>query len=192
VVRRAIAALGGQVGIRSGPGAGTTVTARLPLTLAIVEGLVVAVGDERYVVPLDFVVESLAADAVVRRNVGGCAGTIEVRGDYLPLVDLAEVLDAPPASEHAPGAVIVIAQAGGVRAGLRVDAVAGQQQVVIKRLDANFRAVSGFSAATVLGDGRVALILDVAALVGRVHRPRAGAGLGAACAAPLQKAARRP
>ncbi|MBF6025634.1 chemotaxis protein CheW [Lysobacter niastensis] len=163
VVKKNIAALGGQVEIRSRQGAGTTVSIRLPLTLAILDGMTVAVGGEVFIVPLNAVIESLQPAADDIRTIAGDARVLRVREDYLPLLDLAEQYGLPTvARQSAPIAVVV--ESDGQRLALEVDELLGQQQVVVKNLEANYRRVRGVSGATILGDGRVALIVDAGGL----------------------------
>jgi len=162
VVRRNIQALGGSVDIRSEAGRGSTMTIRLPLTLAILDGMTVAVGSEVFVLPLNVVVESLQPGGDDVRTIGGGDRVLRLRDDYIPMLNLAEqygvgdgvsaVLDTPPI------AVVVESERG--RIALEVDELLGQQQVVIKNLETNYRKVAGVSGATILGDGRVALIVD--------------------------------
>jgi two-component system, chemotaxis family, sensor kinase CheA len=175
VVKKNIAALGGQVEIRSQGGLGTTVTIRLPLTLAIVDGMSVAVGEEVFIVPLGMVVESLQpADGDVR-TIAGDTRVLRVRGDYLPLLDLAEQYRLPPSARSgaAQAKIAVVVESDGRRLALEVDELLGQQQVVVKNLEANYRRVPGVSGATILGDGRVALIVDPVAIGQNVALPNA-------------------
>ncbi|THF66505.1 chemotaxis protein CheA [Pseudothauera nasutitermitis] len=165
VVKRNIAELGGQVEIRSLPGRGTRIGVRLPLTLAIADGLVVGVGDELYVIPLGFVGETLQAPPEAIGRIGGQPRTLRVQGDYLPVIELGRRFAVPGAHAEWTEGIMVLVEANGARAALLVDTLVDQRQVVIKSLEANFRKVAGFSAATVLGNGKVALILDVAALI---------------------------
>jgi two-component system chemotaxis sensor kinase CheA len=166
VVRRNIQVLGGgKVGLHSSAGAGTTVTVSVPLTLAIMEAMSVAVGTETYVLPLSAVIESRR---IQRGDIAGIAGqghTLRVRDEFLPVVRLREVFRTGngAAAEHDGIAVIVESEGG--KAALLVDDLLGQQQVVVKSLDANFRRMPGVSSATIMGDGRVALILDLAHIV---------------------------
>ena len=169
VVKRNIVALGGQLDIRSTPGRGTRIGVRLPLTLAIVDGLTVGIGDELYVLPLGFVGETLQVQPEAVIKVGGEARMIRVRGDYLPVLELGRVLGVEGAQTDWCAGIMVLIEANGVRAALFVDSLIDQQQVVIKSLEDHFRRLPGFSAATVLGNGKVALILDVAALVDRLR-----------------------
>jgi len=154
VVRRNIQQLGGNVELASGAGAGTTVTVRVPLTLAIIEAMTVGVDGETSVLPLASVVESRRVGEGELRGVAGQGRTLRVRDDYLPVRVL---------SEH--GGIAVIVEADGGRAALMVDELIGQQQVVVKSLETNFRRIPGISAATIMGDGKVALILDIPQLV---------------------------
>ncbi|MBL8384925.1 MAG: chemotaxis protein CheW [Burkholderiales bacterium] len=165
VVRRNISTLGGSVDIESAAGAGTRMTVRLPLTLAIMDGMSIAIGGEVYILPLASVVESLQADARALRPVSGQGRVLDVRGEYLPVLKLAEVF--PPATPAPPRGteMIVIVEADGVKAALVVDELVGQHQVVVKSLETNYRRQPGISGATIMGDGHVALILDVAALI---------------------------
>jgi two-component system chemotaxis sensor kinase CheA len=179
VVKKNIAALGGQVEIRSQPGRGTTVSIRLPLTLAIVDGMSVAVGGEVFILPLNMVVESLQPEAGQIRTIAGEERVLRVRDDYLPLLNLAERygLSARTAatddSGAKPGAIAVVVETDGRRLALEVDDLLGQQQVVVKNLESNYRRVPGVSGATILGDGRVALIVDAGGLVQATRIPQA-------------------
>src|SRR5690606_38338584 len=168
VVKKNIAALGGQVEIRSRPGNGTTVVIRLPLTMAIVDGMSVAVGDEVFIVPLSMVVESLLPTPADVRTIAGEARVLRVRDDYLPLIDLASQYGLPPSvrssGEDAPPRIAVVVEADGRRLALEVDELLGQQQVVVKNLETNYKRIAGVSGATILGDGRVALIVDAGGL----------------------------
>ena len=171
VVRKNIQALGGSVDIRSETGKGSTMVIRLPLTLAILDGMTVAVGNEVFVVPLNVVVESLQPKGDEVRTIGGGDRVLRLREDYIPMLNLAErygigagttaVLDTPPI------AVVVESERG--RIALEVDELLGQQQVVIKNLESNYRKVAGVSGATILGDGRVALIVDADSLAQHVR-----------------------
>jgi two-component system chemotaxis sensor kinase CheA len=165
VVRRNIGALGGSVDIESAEGVGTRMTVRLPLTLAIMDGMSVAIGGETYILPLASVVESLQADARVLRPVAGQGRVLDVRGEYLPVIRLADVFPPGMAPVHKDAEMIVIVEADGVKSALVVDELVGQHQVVVKSLESNYRRQPGISGATIMGDGRVALILDISALV---------------------------
>jgi two-component system chemotaxis sensor kinase CheA len=166
VVRKNIAALGGSVEIDSAEGFGTRVSVRLPLTLAIMDGMSIGVGDETYILPLGSVVESFQIEAGMVQSIGGSGRVVKVRDAYMPVVGLHEVFAVPRATDEAP-AILVIIEAEGSRVALMVDELLGQHQVVVKNLEANYRRVPGVSGATILGDGRVALIIDVASMVKR-------------------------
>jgi two-component system, chemotaxis family, sensor kinase CheA len=163
VVRKNILALGGEVAIESHAGRGTRITVRLPLTLAILDGMLVSVGGETFVLPLGFVIEALQPQAENVRTVQADGRVLKVRGDYLPLFSVARLYKI----EHEQAAnepMVVVVESDGRRLALEVDALLGQQQVVVKNLEANYRRIPGISGATILGDGRVALIVDVGGL----------------------------
>lgn len=164
VVRRNISDLGGRIDITSVAGHGANFVIRLPLTLAILDGMSVAVGQEVFIIPLTYILESLQPETADIRRVAGKGEVVHVRGDYLPLIPLADVLGVRGPRE-AGKRILLLVQAGESRAALQVDDLLGQHQVVIKSLEANYRRVQGVSGATVMGDGRVALILDVADIV---------------------------
>lgn len=175
VVKRNIHALGGRVEIHSASGQGTRIAIRLPLTLAILDGLSVAVGDELFIVPLTYIVESLQPAASEVKTVSGRGRVVHVRGEYLPVVALHEVFNIrSPVTEIHRGIVVII-EAGGRKTAMFVDALVGQHQVVIKSLESNYRRVHGVSGATIMGDGRVALILDAAALAREAQTAQAEA-----------------
>jgi two-component system chemotaxis sensor kinase CheA len=166
VVKRSIQALGGRISISSRPGKGSTFVMSLPLTLAVLDGMVVTVGEQTMVVPLTAIVETLQPRAANVHRMGGDARVMAVRDSYVALVDVGQVLGYRSQAVAADEGVVLLIEAdGGVRAALLVDAIQGQRQVVIKSLEANYRHVPGIAAATILGDGRVALILDVDAVV---------------------------
>jgi two-component system, chemotaxis family, sensor kinase CheA len=164
VVKRNIYAMGGRVDIDSTLGVGTRMTVRLPLTLAILDGMSIAVGGETYILPLGYVVESLQAEPEMAKSISGVKKLLFVRGEYVPVVVLHEVFGVANAVTDYERGIMVIIEADGSKAALFVDALVGQQQVVIKSLEANYRKVAGVSGATIMGDGHVALILDVAVL----------------------------
>jgi two-component system chemotaxis sensor kinase CheA len=166
VVKRSVQGLGGRISITSRPGFGSTFTMSLPLTLAVLDGMVVSVAGQTLVAPLTSVVETLQPKPSNVRRLGPDSPLIIVRDTYVPLIDVGMKLgyrDQPlnPTS----GVALLVETEGGGRAALLVDAIQGQRQVVIKSLEANYRSVVGIAAATILGDGRVALILDVDAVV---------------------------
>jgi two-component system chemotaxis sensor kinase CheA len=165
VVKRNIEGMGGRVEIDSELGAGTRITIRLPLTLAILDGLSVQVGKEIYIIPLTYITESLQPRAEAIRTVGGTGNTVRVRGEYLPVLSAAQVFGVRANATDLTRTIMVIMEAEGTRIALAVDGLVSQHQVVIKSLETNYRKVYGVSGATIMGDGRVALILDVAALV---------------------------
>ncbi|WP_157272344.1 chemotaxis protein CheA, partial [Azohydromonas aeria] len=166
VVKKNITALGGTVEIDSAPGQGMSVKVRLPLTLAIMDGMSVGIGQECYIVPLSSVVESFQVTPGMIRGLAG-ARVVEVRQEYMPVVDMQRLFDVPRPGMTQPSDMMVVVEADGGRVALLVDELLGQQQVVVKNLEANYRRVDGVSGATILGDGRVALILDVGGLVRR-------------------------
>jgi two-component system chemotaxis sensor kinase CheA len=165
VVKRNIAAMGGVVDIRSSQGYGTTISISLPLTLAILDGMSIRIGDEIYILPLGYVVESLQPEPVDVKEISGQGKVIKVRGDYLPLIPLYQIFDITPRFTDPTEGIVVILESEGRKAALFVDELVGQQQVVVKNLESNYRKVSGISGATILGDGGVSLIIDVAALL---------------------------
>jgi two-component system chemotaxis sensor kinase CheA len=166
VVRRNIEALGGNIEISSELGHGTTIAIHLPLTLAILDGQSVAVGDETYIVPLVSIIESINITEKMLNKVAGKGETFRLRNQYIPIIRMHKIFNVQPSTKSKMGeGVIVVAEGQGVLCGLFVDDLLGQQQVVIKSLEANYRRVDGVSGATILGDGSVALILDVPGLV---------------------------
>lgn len=165
VVKRNIAAMGGSVDIRSAKGFGTTISISLPLTLAILDGMSIKVGEEIYILPLGFVVESLQPVPADIKEISGKGRVIKVRGEYLSLIPLYQMFDIEPRFTDPSQGIVVILESDGKKAGLFVDDLVGQQQVVVKNLESNYRKVTGISGATILGDGGVSLILDVAALL---------------------------
>ncbi|MDT8407258.1 MAG: chemotaxis protein CheA [Methylococcales bacterium] len=166
VVRRNIQSLGGSIHIDSEQGQGTRIAIHLPLTLAILDGQSVAVGHETYIIPLNAIIESINVDDSKLNRVAGVGETFKLREEYLPIVRLQRVfaISGAKASKLSEGLVVVVEGPEG-RCGLFVDDLLGQQQVVIKSLDANYRPVEGISGATILGDGSVALILDIPGLL---------------------------
>ncbi|QCP47769.1 chemotaxis protein CheA [Trinickia violacea] len=164
VVKRNIQAMGGHVEIQSQAGKGSTTRIVLPLTLAILDGMSVKVGSEIFILPLNFVMESLQPNAEDIYTVANGERVVRVRGEYLPLVALHEVFSVDDARTEPTQGIVTIMQTEGRRFAMLIDELVGQQQVVVKNLETNYRKVHGISAATILGDGSVALIVDVAAL----------------------------
>ncbi|HYP71888.1 MAG TPA: chemotaxis protein CheA [Variovorax sp.] len=182
VVKRNIQEMGGHVEIISREGRGTTTRIVLPLTLAILNGMSVKVGDEAYILPLSYVIESLQPSAEHLHSITGEGRVIKVRGEYLPLIELHRVFDVAGALDDATKGILVIVQAESGRFALLVDELLGQHQVVVKNLETNYRKVPGISAATILGDGSVAFIIDVGAMP-RIRRAQAASAVALADAA---------
>lgn len=177
VVKRNIYALGGSIDVASEQGKGSTFTIRLPLTLAILDGQLIRVGDQTYIVPLISIVESLQVNKNQLSAIAGKAEIYQLRNEYLPVIRLYSAFSVVPDSEILEDGLLVIVEGGGQRAGLLVDDLLGQQQVVIKSLETNFKRIDGLSGATILGDGTVALIVDVAGIV-RIYQESGGAPVG--------------
>lgn len=167
VVKRNIASLNGTVEIESAEGYGMRVSVRLPLTLAIMDGMSVGVGSEVYILPLSSVVESFQVKADAVSTVGQGAQLVKVRDEYMPVIELEKVFQVPRFDTEKTSDIMVVIEADGSRVVLLVDELLGQQQVVVKNLESNYRKVPNVSGATILGDGKVALILDTGALVRR-------------------------
>ena len=171
VVKRSIQALGGRISISSVPGKGSTFTLSLPLTLAVLDGMVVAAAEQTLIAPLPAIVESLTPQAVDLHFVGGMDPVIRFRDRFLPLIDVALIMGfREQPMNPTEGVAVVVETEGGQQAALLFDAIQGQRQVVIKSLETNYQQVEGVAAATILGDGRVALILDVDVLVTDMRR----------------------
>jgi two-component system chemotaxis sensor kinase CheA len=167
VVKKNITALGGTVDINSAEGYGMSVKVRLPLTLAIMDGMSVGVGEEVYILPLGSVVESFQVKEGMVKTIGGTGRVVEVRAEYMPVIDLEKIFEVPRFDFENVNNILVVVEAEGGRVALLVDELLGQQQVVVKNLEANYRKVPDVSGATIMGDGRVALILDISTLVRR-------------------------
>ena len=171
VVKRSIQALGGRISISSVPGKGSTFTLSLPLTLAVMDGMVVTAAEQTLIAPLPAIVESLTPQAVDLHHVGGVDPVIRFRDRFLPLIDVAFVMGFSSTPIDPTGGVAVVVETeGGQQAALLFEAIQGQRQVVIKSLETNYQQVDGVAAATILGDGRVALILDIDVLVADMRR----------------------
>ncbi len=165
VVKRNISSMGGVVEIRSALGFGTTISIALPLTLAILDGMSVALGNSLYVIPLNLIVETLQPRAEDIKTVTGEGRMVHVRGEYLPIIALHSLFNQHTDITDPTQGVLVLLESDGKKSALFVDRLVGQQQVVIKSLETNFRKIQGVSGATIMGDGSVALILDVPALI---------------------------
>jgi len=172
VVRRNIQALGGNIEIISDLGKGTTISIHLPLTLAIIDGQSVAVGDETYIVPVVSIIESINVTEKMLNKIAGKGETFRLRNQYIPIIRMHEIFNVQPKknkSEPTEGLIVVVERQG-LLCGLFIDELLGPQQVVVKSLEANYRRLEGVSGATILGDGSVALILDIPGLVRISHR----------------------
>ena len=166
VVRRNIQALGGNIEIISDLGKGTTISIHLPLTLAIIDGQSVAVGDETYIVPLVSIIESINVTEKMLNKIAGKGETFRLRNQYIPIIRMHEIFNVQSKNKsQSTEGVIVVVERQGILCGLFVDELLGPQQVVVKSLEVNYRRVEGVSGATILGDGSVALILDIPGLV---------------------------
>lgn len=165
VVRRNIQELGGSVEVRSQEGRGSRFTIRLPLTLAILDGQLVRVGDQIYIIPLVSIIESLQARKEYINAMAGSAEVYRLRDDYLPVLRLYEIFNIQADANELTDGLLVVVEGDGQKAGVFVDELLAQQQVVIKSLESNYRRVDGISGATILGDGSVALIMDVPGLI---------------------------
>ncbi|MBS3963376.1 MAG: chemotaxis protein CheA [Methylomonas sp.] len=171
VVRRNIQALGGNIDIASELGKGSTIAIHLPLTLAILDGQSIAVGDETYIVPLGAIIESINITDDRVNRVAGKGETFLLRGEYLPIIRMHDIFNVASAkAKRLTEGLLVVVEGQGLRCGLFVDDLLGQQQVVIKSLEANYRRIEGVSGATILGDGSVALILDIPGLMRLAHQ----------------------
>ncbi len=165
VVKRKIQELGGRCALKSEPGKGCIFTIALPLTLAILDGMTVCVGDERYILPLSNVIEALRLDGIETHELPDKSRVMSRRGEYLPILSIRKALQVPNVDDHEEDMAIIVDTETGGHVALLVDDLIGQRQVVLKSLEANYKRVEGVSGATILGDGRVALILDVPNLV---------------------------
>jgi two-component system, chemotaxis family, sensor kinase CheA len=171
VVRRNIQDLGGSVELSSQEGQGSRITIRLPLTLAILDGQLVRVGGVIYIIPLVSIIESLQAKPESINAVAGKAEVYRSRDEYLPVIRLHQVFNIEADTEDLTKGLLVVAEGDGQKAGIFVDELLGQQQVVIKSLESNYRRVDGVSGATILGDGSVALIMDIPGLIRMTTSP---------------------
>ncbi|MGN7161803.1 chemotaxis protein CheA [Sphingomonas sp. SAFR-052] len=167
VVRKNIQALGGRIGIQSREGFGSSFSLSLPLTLAVLDGMIVTVGEQTFVIPLGHIVESLRPTDLTLNRLGPDGQLLDVRGAYVPVLHIADHLGIAGAQRNATDAVLIVVEGDHGQAALVVDSIQDQRQVVVKSLEANYQAIDGVAGATILGDGRVALIADVDALTTR-------------------------
>ncbi len=184
VVKRKIQALGGRCSLRSQPGEGTEIQITLPLTLAVLDGMVVEASGEQYVLPLSIVVETVRLSELQVDELPGGVQVIGRRGEYLARHDLSHLLGLPEPDD--PDMILIIETEDEGRVGLAVDGVIGQRQVVLKSLEANYRSIEGVSGATILGDGRVALIVDPTALLALERRQHTALAATATTPAPQE------
>jgi len=161
VVRANVERIGGSVDVMTEPGQGTTFRLRIPLTLAVLDGMIVGVGDEQYIVPLEFVAEAIMPKAADIKTIVNQPSLVAVRGEHLPIVKLDEVVQLERDAGDVPEPLCLVVEVDNRRAALMVDKLVGQQQLVVKSLESNLHSVPGVAGATILGDGRVSLILDV-------------------------------
>lgn len=165
VVRRNIQELNGSVEVESFTGKGSTFTIRLPLTLAILDGQLVSAGEHTYILPLISIIESIQTNMdMVHRVAGGC-DVLRLRSEYVPIIRLYDIFNIKPESYNLEESLLVVVEGDNMKVALVVDDLLAQQQVVIKSLEENYKRVEGVSGATILGDGTVALILDISGLI---------------------------
>jgi len=165
VVRSNVEALGGRIEIISTPGKGTAFTMILPLTLAILDGMVVRLAGQRYVLPLSNVVETVQPEPGQLRPVANSSEVIAMRGTFVPVRRLSELFHLAPSEREAEDSVVIIVETDAGNVGLMVDTIEDRREVVIKSLDQNLYPIRGLGGATILGDGSIALILDIDALM---------------------------
>ena len=184
VVRRNVKSLGGNISVHSTPGRGTTISLRLPLTLAIIDGQLIRVAERPYVVPLLSIVESVQIERTLVKRLAGQWDVYRLRDQLIPIVDLGLLLGVTEGQDAADASLLMVVEGDGQRLGLLVDHLDGQQQVVVKSLEANFGRVPGLAGATILGDGSVAFILDVQGLSKLAKHKSTGGHRSAAPASP--------
>jgi two-component system, chemotaxis family, sensor kinase CheA len=165
VVKRNITEMGGDVDVFSLTGVGTTISIRLPLTLAILDGMSVSLGNSTFVIPLNQIIETLQPTAADLKTVAGEGAMVQVRDEYLPIIMLHKLFNIETLITNPSEGILVLIEAQGKKAALMVDGLIGQQQVVVKSIETNFRKITGVSGATILGDGRVAMIIDVPMMI---------------------------
>jgi two-component system, chemotaxis family, sensor kinase CheA len=165
VVKRNITEMGGEVSILSHSGVGSTISIRLPLTLAILDGMSVSLGNSTFVIPLNQIIETLQPIAGDLKTLANEGAMVQVRDDYLPIIALHKLFNIETNISNPTEGVLVLIEAQGKKAALLVDALVGQQQVVVKSIETNFRKITGVSGATILGDGSVAMIIDVPTII---------------------------
>ncbi len=171
VVRKNINSLGGSVEVKSQKGIGTKFTIRLPLTLAIMDGQSIRVAGENYILPLVSIIESIEISGSDIKQVSGKGELYKLRDEYVSVIRLYDVFNLEPTITDLEDGLLVVVEGEGQKVGLFIDDLLGQQQVVIKSLETNYRKVLGLSGATILGDGTVALILDVPGLISLYREP---------------------
>jgi two-component system chemotaxis sensor kinase CheA len=169
VVRRNIRSLGGTIDVKSKRGKGSTFNIRLPLTLAILDGQLVRIGHDIYILSLLSIIESLRVNSKYVNALAGRAEVYKLRDEYIPILRLYELFDIPATTTKLEEGLLVIVEGDGQKIGLFVDELLSQQQIVIKSLESNYKQIQGVSGATILGDGNVALILDVAGIIQLFH-----------------------
>jgi len=170
VVMRNITEMKGQIDVDSEEGKGTRISLRLPLTLAILDGMSLRVGEEVFILPLTRIIESMQPDSEQLKTVSGKGRVVHIRGEYLPLLPLYKVFNLEPRFTKPEEGILVVVESAEGKLALFVDELISQNQVVIKSLETHYRRVEGISGATIMGDGRVALIIDIEQLA-RMTQP---------------------
>lgn len=165
VVKNNITSMRGNIAVKNQPGQGVRFTIKLPLTLAILDGMVVKVGQERMILPLDSILEFIRPEPALLKSIGGAKNLVDIRGEYIPLIPLGQLLGMKQKMVDPLNGILILVEEMGERVCLVVEEIIGQQQVVIKNLKENYQNVDGFGGATILGDGSVALILDGGSII---------------------------